>query len=102
MTLKYDGTINAGHLMTAATILASVVGAVVYVQADLRRLESDQARIQTTFAAELVSIRSDASARESRLRTAELAIAGQASDLRAIQASLARIERLLEGNALGR
>lgn len=96
MSLRYDGTINAGHILTAAVMFISAVGAVIWVQADLRRLSSDQQRVEASFTAEIVSIRSDAMAREGRLRAAELAIAGQSSDLRSIQSSLSRIERLLE------
>jgi len=96
MALKYDGTINAGEILQAGVIFSTALAAVIWTQAGLWKLEADQRRIETSFAAELATIRADAAAREGRLRTAELAIAGQASDLRAIQASLTRIERLLE------
>jgi len=96
MALKYDGTINAGHIMTAVTLLVTAIGAVFYVQADLRSLSENQARMEAAFNTEIISIRQDATDRAARLRAAELTIAGQTSDLRAISASLSRIERLLE------
>lgn len=96
MALHYDPAINAGHIMTAGVILCSVIGAVIWVQADLTRISSEQQRFEAAMTTEIVSIRSDAQSRETRLRAAELALAGQAGDLRAIQASLGRIERLLE------
>ncbi|MCB5411767.1 hypothetical protein [Pseudogemmobacter faecipullorum] len=96
MALKYDGTINAGHFLTAGAMFVSALCAVIWIQADLRKLAADQQRIEAFFATEVAAIRSDAAGREGRLRTAELTIAGQASDLRSISATLSRIERLLE------
>lgn len=98
MHLKYDGTFNFGHVMTVVAFLASAIGAVVFVQFDLRRLSAEQMRIEASFSSEIGSIRSEAAAREGRLRQAELTLAGQASDLRSIQATLTRIERLLEAS----
>ncbi len=96
MALKYDGTINAGHILTALAMFVAALGAVIWIQADLRKLASDQQRIEASFASEMLAVKTDAAARESRLRAAELTIAGQTSDLRSISASLTRIERLLE------
>lgn len=96
MALKYDGTINAGALLQVVTIVATVAGMGAYIQSDLVRLAENQTRMEAAFNAEIVSIRQDAAERQGRLRAAELTIAGQTSDLRAISASLTRIERLLE------
>ena len=96
MALKYDGTINAGAILQAGVLLVAATGAVIWTQADLRRLESTQARIEATIGADIMSIRSDASAREVRIRAAELSLAGQQSDLRSIQSGINRIEAQLE------
>ena len=96
MALRYDGTVNAGALLQVVTIVATVAGAGAYIQSDLVRLAEDQTRLEGVFASEVAAIRSEASERAARLRAAELTIAGQSSDLRAISASLGRIERLLD------
>ena len=96
MALRYDGTINAGALLQVLTIVAMVAGAGAYIRSDLIRLSENQSRIEAAFNAEVISIRQEATERAARLRAAELTIAGQTSDLRAISASLSRIERLLE------
>lgn len=96
MALRYDGTVNAGALLQVVTIVATVAGMGAYIQSDLVRLAENQTRMESTFASEVATIRSEASERAARLRAAELTIAGQTSDLRAISASLSRIERLLE------
>ncbi|SEB80140.1 hypothetical protein [Rhodobacter sp. 24-YEA-8] len=96
MALKYDGTINAGAILQAVVVFAGALSAVIWTQAGIWRLEADQRRMETTLAADLASIRSDASAREVRIRAAELALAGQQSDLRSIQSGISRIEAQLE------
>ena len=96
MALRYDGTVNAGALLQVFTIVAMVAAAAAYIQSDLVRLAENQTRMESTFASDVATIRSEASDRAARLRAAELTIAGQSSDLRAISASLGRIERLLD------
>ena len=96
MAIHYDGTINAGHIMTASVIMFSVASAVIWVQADLSRLTSEQAQFEASFASDIFAIRAESQGRETRLRAVEVSQAAQSSDLRAIQASLGRIERLIE------
>lgn len=96
MALEYNGVINAGHIFTAVTMCVSALSAVVWIQFELGKLAEEQRRIEALIATELATIRSDASARENRLRAAELVIAGQTSDLRSINATTTRIERQLE------
>lgn len=96
MGLKYDGTVNAGAIMQAGVIFVSAVAAVVWTQADIRRLEATQNRVETAIGSELTSIKAAASAHEARIRASELSLAGQQSDLRSIQNGITRIEASIE------
>lgn len=106
MALRYDGTVNAGALLQVVTIVATVAGMGAYIQSDLVRLAENQTRMESAFASEVATIRSEASERAARLRAAELTIAGQTSDLRNIQAGIADIkvsvDRLLQQGMEGR
>jgi len=96
MAVHFDNTVNTGHLLTAGAMVIAVVSAAIWVQADLRRITLDQARIEASVESDLASIRADSAAREARIRAVEVAQAAQSSDLRSIQTILGRIERLLE------
>lgn len=96
MVLKYDGTINAGAIMQAGVIFVAATATVVWTQADIRRLEATQTRIETAIGSEIRSIKAESSAHEARIRASELSLAGQQSDLRAIQNGITRIEASIE------
>lgn len=85
MSLQFDNKISLGHVLT---FVAMLVGGIV-AYADLR---SGQSRLVADVAASQAADENH----EARLRAVEVAQASQSSDLRAIQASLVRIERLIE------
>ncbi|WP_164736539.1 hypothetical protein [Pararhodobacter zhoushanensis] len=94
--MHYDRTVNLGHILTAATVACTVLAGVIYLRADVTQLQIELSRQRAEIASEVTAIRADAAGREARLRATELTQAGQSSDLRAMSASLTRIERLLE------
>ena len=95
MSLQFDNKISLGHIISIGTLL--VAGALAYAQlatsldAAARRLERVEASQQD---------------REIRLRSLEISVSGQASDLRNIQTGIADIkasvDRLLQQGPGGR
>lgn len=77
--------ITLGNLITIAVLLAGLIAGWVRLESQV----SEQNR-------RMDGITAASTDREVRLRAVELTQASQSSDLRAIQASLGRIERLLE------
>lgn len=85
MSIQYDNRISLGHVISIVMVLSTclLAYATLYVT-------------QQQMAAEIVSIKADAQAREARIRAVEIAQASQSSDLRAIQIGIGRIEAQLE------
>ena len=85
MSIQFDNKISLGHVISVVTILAACIMAYATLSAR-----------QETMAADVLAIKADAQARESRIRAVEIAQAGQSSDLRSIQIGISRIEAQLE------
>ncbi len=83
--LQFDNKISLGHVISIITILAGGIWAYAAISAR-----------QEAIAADMVTVKADAQAREVRIRAVEIAQASQSSDLRAIQGGIARIEAQLE------
>lgn len=97
MNVKYDGhVVTLGNLISAGTAAVLIVASFVTMQAQVNYLGQELIRVNEEGRAEMASLRSDAISREARIRALEITAASTASDLRAIQQSLSRIERLLE------
>lgn len=85
MSLQFDNKISLGHVISIVTMMAT--GIMAYASLSAR---------QEQMVADIIAIKADASARESRIRQVEITQANQSGDLRAIQNSLTRIESRLE------
>ena len=85
MPLQFDNKISLGHVLT---FLAMLIGGI----SAWSNLRSDQDRMMT----EMTRMQSENSARESRLRTLEIAQASQSSDLRSIQTGISEIKATLD------
>ncbi|MCA0947339.1 hypothetical protein LCM08_20645 [Salipiger pacificus] len=89
--VKFDSTVSAGNLLS---ILSMVVGLTAgYVT--LRNSQEAQALA-------IERLENEGRAREVRLRSAEMTQAGQASDLRAISATLQKIDGKIDRLTLDR
>lgn len=97
MNVKYDGhVVTLGNLISAGTAAVLIIASFVTMQAQIGFLGRELVRVSEESRSELASLRSDAASREARIRALEITAASTASDLRAIQQSLSRIEHLLE------
>jgi hypothetical protein len=85
MNLRWDNNISLGHVISIGTIL--VAGSVAW-----GALSAEQDRLAT----EMVGVKQDQQAHESRIRSVELSAASQSSDLRNIQVTLGEIKVTLD------
>lgn len=85
MSLQFDNKISTGHLLTAAAM--AITGVLAY--ADLRSG-------QEFLRGEMQSVKSDAAAREARIRALELGAGRTDEKLSSILSVLSRIERRLD------
>ena len=89
MSLQYDPKFSLGNIITVASLICGLAVGWATMRAEI-----------VTMQAEWEKDRQDRAALEVRLRSVEIAGAGTLADLRAIQQTLSRIERLLERPAL--
>lgn len=80
-SVKFDSTISTGNILSILAMLVTVVGG--YVSLD---------KTQEAQAISIGRLEENSRAFDARLRAAELTQAGQASDLRSIQATLLKID----------
>jgi len=85
MSLKFNNEISVGNLISSVVLIVGMVASFVMLQADQRA----QAAKLSEFDGAVRGI-------EVRVRAAELALAGQSSDLRNIQIGIGRIEAAVE------
>lgn len=83
--VKFDATVSTGNIISILAMLVTVTAGYVTMAKTLEALTL-----------RLTQIESEASAFEGRLRATELTQAGQASDLRSIQATLQKIDGKLD------
>jgi hypothetical protein len=88
MSLQFDNKISTGHLLTASAMM--IAGVMAY--ADVRSS-------QEFLRGEMVSVKADAAARESRIRALELGAGRTDEKLTNILSVLGRIERRLDNEA---
>ncbi|MGR3376067.1 hypothetical protein [Salipiger abyssi] len=84
-SFRFDGTISAGNVVTILTMVVTVTAAYVTLE------ETQEAQ-----AMRIARLEAGATATDARLRAAELTLAGQASDLRSISATLLKIDSKID------
>ncbi|QPM89164.1 hypothetical protein [Pseudooceanicola algae] len=89
--MKFDGTVSLGNALSIATVIVGLSIGYAKLQA---QQEDSHRRISVIEAA--------ANAREGRIRAAEIALAGQSSDLRNIQNGIDDIKKSLTQLTNGR
>lgn len=85
MPIQFENKVNAGHIITAALLVLSGIGAYYNLAKDQHLVRVDVDTLKT-----------DARQNEARIRAVEIAQASQSSDLRSIQVGITRIEAQLE------
>jgi hypothetical protein len=94
----YENRISLTTIVAALNLALALIGggaAYATIRAELQVAHATDARI----VAEIAAIRSDATAQEGRIRSLELGAGRTEEKFSSILASLARIERQLEGRA---
>lgn len=84
MSFEFDRKISLGNVITIGVVLFGAVGAWFTLVAG-----------QQVLSREMIQVQSNVSAHESRIRSVEIAQAGQSSDLRSIQIGISEIKAAL-------
>lgn len=85
MPLQFDNKISLGHVISMVAMIAACI--LAYSTLSAR---------QESLLGEMVALKAEAQARESRIRAVEIAQAGQSSDLRSIQIGISEIKAQLD------
>lgn len=93
--IEFDKRVSMGNILTVGAVLVTVITGWVRMDASQTKLAEKIATIEATIVQKSISLDKQNEFMESRMRSVEIAQAGQSSDLRSIQIGISEIKAAL-------